>query len=84
MEISERLHRAGYRRSSYVTGLIADRLIDMANVLTPDGLGTLRKLLQAESKPELDAFLLRIRGVGSFVLESFKLLYGWRKNPSSR
>lgn len=67
----QRLRRAGYTKSDYVVGLLCDRLQAMAEELCGDGLTTLKRLLEAGPRTELNRMLLSVKGVGTAVLETF-------------
>ncbi len=75
-QIFASLDRAGYDKSGYVVGLLADRIKSMTEILAGDGIVKLRGAEVGHWPAHLDAFLLTIRGVGSVVLRNFKILRG--------
>ena len=75
-EVFDRLLRAGYSRGDYVTGLLADRLLNVANALAGEGLSRLCTLIAKGEIGEMDTWLLSIKGVGPQVLKNFKMLQG--------
>jgi len=78
-EIFARLMNAGYSRGDYITGLLADRLMNLAKALSGQGLSRLCSLLEQRNIKEMDAWLLNIKGIGPYVLENFKILQGLDK-----
>lgn len=75
-EVKARLIRAGCSRGDYVTGLLADRLLNVAHALAGQGLSRLCALLDQHDIDEIDKWLLSIKGIGPHVLENFKMLQG--------
>ena len=68
------LRRAGYPKSDYVTGLVANWLLATAAVLAADQRRRLAGLLASGPSDELDRYLLSLKGVGTVVLRNFKIL----------
>ena len=77
-EIFARLKRAGYTKSDYVVGLLADRLREMAKVMATVKPEKLTELMEPGHEKDRDQFFLALKGVGPAVLESFVALQGGR------
>lgn len=75
-QLFEVLRRAGYSKSDFVTGLVVDRLREMARALSAGGMDTLQGLLKTDSAGALNTFLLSLKGVGPGVLANFRTLQG--------
>lgn len=73
-EIFARLKRAGYAKSDYVVGLLADRMREMAKVMTATSPERLTELMESGNEKDRDRFLLSLKGVGPAVLETFVAL----------
>lgn len=73
-EIFARLKRAGYAKSDYVVGLLADRLREMAKVMATIPPAKLTELMEPGHEKDRDRFLLSLKGVGPAVLETFVAL----------
>ncbi len=70
-EIFARLKRAGYTKSDYVVGLLADRLREMAKTVAATAPAELMELMEPGHEKDRDRFLLSLKGVGPAVLETF-------------
>jgi len=73
-ELFAALRRAGYPKSDYVTGLVANWLHATASALAADQGRRLAGLLASGPSDELDRYLLSLKGVGTVVLRNFKIL----------
>jgi hypothetical protein len=70
-DISVRLARAGYDRGDYMNRLLARRVASAASSLTSDELQRLRQCLEEDRRTDVSSTLLRVRGIGPVVLNTF-------------
>lgn len=75
-DVFDRLRAAGYTKSDYVVGLVGDRLLGLAGILSRGGLSKIEQLVRNRQDDELEKFLLDIKGIGPVVLGNFNLLLG--------
>lgn len=75
-EIFNCLRKAGYSRSDFVTGLVAERVLDAALRLQGEGLTALTLAVHSKNRDQISELLTPIRGVGPTVLQNFEDLNG--------
>jgi len=73
-DIAERLRQAGYDRGRFLTDLIASRLQSVGRYLMGYGLERVTRTLASGSTDEVQALLIKAKGIGPTVVKSFLLL----------
>ncbi|MFC2171909.1 hypothetical protein ACFLU6_04680 [Acidobacteriota bacterium] len=75
-QIFLRLKKAGFNRGDFVVGLMSERIAHLARSMEAEGLECFYLLHSEDKIPELDSFLLGIKGIGPHVLRNYKMLIG--------
>lgn len=73
-EVFDALRRAGYSKSDFVVGLLAERLLAAARAFSGPGMAELLRLEAAGRWAEADGLLLAVRGVGPHVVRGYRFL----------
>jgi hypothetical protein len=73
-DLVERLQAAGYDRGAFMTHLVASRLHSVGSFIADYGVERATEVLSSGRSEEVHAMLLRIKGVGPAVIQSFLLL----------
>ena len=72
----ERLKKAGYDKSDYVVGLVADRLHNLGKALDEKTLRALVDTVEKRDEGKMEEILLPVKGIGPVVLRNFAGLCG--------
>ena len=78
--IFARLEKAGYIRADFHIGLLAGRVLSLANALEEEDLIELERLEVEGEVSEIEAKLLPIKGVGPIVVSNYLRLRQVEKN----